>query len=440
MNYVSTGAPPGGLNPEASFREAVFEGLAPDGGLYIPCVMPSLSRAFLEALAGQDMAGIGAEVMAPFMDDIVRNDLTSILRDAWTFPIPLARIRNNLYLLELFHGPTLAFKDIGVRFLARILSHYLHASQREVTIAVATSGDTGSAVAHGFFNVPHISVFVLYPSDKISRLQEQQMATLGGNIRALEIGGTFDDCQRLVKQALADKEIVKARQLTTANSISLGRLLPQISYYLWGCTQFLQLTGNRAAAGGVTYVVPSGNFGNLTAAVYAKAMGAPIQHLIAATNVNDVGAQYLSTGVFNPRPAVQTCSNAMDVGNPSNLARLRAFYDDDPRRIREELSVVSVTDEETLLEIRRTFEECGKIVDPHTAVGLVAARRQPPGTPMIVTATADPAKFPEVIKRAIGIDIPLPSQLSEALGRPKLSKPMPADFSAFKKILLKSRN
>jgi threonine synthase len=437
MTYFSTSAASGSRSHAATFKEAVFAGLAPDGGLYVPDVLPLLPPSFLETLASHDLQSIGAEVTAPFVDDISRTNLTSILRDAWTFPIPLTQMSDNLHLLELFHGPTLAFKDIGVRFLARILSHYLQESHRDITIAVATSGDTGSAVAHGFFNVPHISVYVLYPSGKISRLQEQQMATLGANIHALEIEGTFDDCQRLVKQALADRGTVEARHLTTANSISLGRLLPQIGYYLWGCAQLLQQSGNREGWRKPTFVVPSGNFGNLTAAVYARAMGTPIGHLVAATNVNDAGAQYFSTGVFNPRSAVQTYSNAMDVGNPSNLARLMAFYNGKSGVTRRDVGAVSVTDQETLQEIRRTYEECGKIVDPHTAVGLVAARRQHPDTPVIVTATAHPAKFPEVIQRAIGIDIPLPSQLSEALRKPKVSTPMPADFSAFKKALLR---
>jgi threonine synthase len=436
MNYVSTGSGPGGQASRATFREAVFAGLAPDGGLFVPVALPLFAADFVHALPSQDLQGIGREVAAAFVDDISREDLTVLLARAWTFSIPLVPLHDNLFLLELFHGPTLAFKDIGVRFLAYILSHYLHASHREITIAVATSGDTGSAVAHGFFNVPHITVYVLYPSGKISRLQEQQMATLGGNIHALEVDGTFDDCQRLVKQALADKEVVEARGLTTANSINLGRLLPQIGYYVWGIAQWQRLSGIGKSAAAPTFIVPSGNFGNLTAAVYAKAMGVPIGDLVAATNINDAGAQYLRTGVFAPRAAVQTFSNAMDVGNPSNLARLRAFYGDDIVRIRKQIDVTSVSDEETLQEIRETYRECGKIVDPHTAVGLVAARRLSRGNPVIVTATAHPAKFPEVIKRALGIDIPLPAQLHEALDKPKLSKRLSADFPEFRKTLL----
>ena len=434
MKYVSTG----GQTPPTSFRNAVFAGLAPDGGLYIPESIPALPHGFISELSTQSLQTIGAEVASAFIDDISRSDLATLSARAWTFPIPLIHLKDNLYVLELFHGPTLAFKDIGVRFLARILSYYLQASHQEITIAVATSGDTGSAVAHGFFNVPHITVYVLYPSGKISPLQEQQMATLGGNIHALEVDGTFDDCQRLVKQALADGEVVGARHLTTANSISLGRLLPQIGYYVWAVAQWEAAYRSRSMEERPTFVVPSGNFGNLTAAVYAMAMGTPFGHLVAATNVNDAGAQYLRTGSFVPRAAVQTHSNAMDVGNPSNLVRLRSHFRDDVSEMRRRIDAVSISDEETLHEIRLTYEHCGKIVDPHTAVGLAAARKRSVNEPTIVTATAHPGKFPEVIERALGMRIALPAQLREALERHKQSEEIPAEYEAFRQVLLKS--
>jgi threonine synthase len=436
MKFISTEATAGSTTDGVTFRDAVFSGLASDGGLYIPESIPAFPAAFIDALPSTSLLEIGEAVAAAFIEDIPRNDITALVAGAWSFPVPLVRLRDNLFLLELFHGPTLAFKDIGARFLARTLSHYLHASQQKITIAVATSGDTGSAVAHGFFNIPHIDVFVLYPSGKISRLQEQQMATLGGNIHAIEVDGTFDDCQRLVKQALGDREVSAARGLTTANSISLGRLLPQISYYVWGVAQWQKEFGQNATGLQPAFVVPSGNFGNLTAAVYARAMGTPIRSLSAATNVNDVGAQYLRTGVFTPRAAVQTYSNAMDVGNPSNLARLRAYFAGNDASTGRHIDVTVVSDQETLDQIKRTYEECGKVVDPHTAVGLVAARRQTGETPVIVTATAHPAKFPEVIKRALGIDIPMPDQLKDALSRTKQSARMRAEFPEFRKILL----
>lgn len=432
MKYVSTG----GQTPPTSFRSAVFAGLAPDGGLYIPESLPVLPHGFVSDLSGQNLQTIGAEVSSAFIDDISRDELSALLTQAWTFPVPLVHLKDDLYLLELFHGPTLAFKDIGVRFLARIVSYYLQASDQDITIVVATSGDTGSAVAHGFFNVPRISVYVLYPSGKISRLQEQQMATLGGNIHALEVDGTFDDCQRLVKQALADKEVVEARHLTTANSISLGRLLPQIAYYVWGVAQWKGAYRSGSKEVAPAFVVPSGNFGNLTAAVYAKAMGTPIGHLVAATNVNDAGAQYLRTGSFVPRTAVQTYSNAMDVGNPSNLARLQSYFRGEAGALRRRIEAVSISDEETLHEIRLTYEQCGIIMDPHTAVGVAAARKQSGNGPTIVTATAHPGKFPEVVERALGIRISLPDSLRGAIGRAKQSVQVSAEYDAFRPMLL----
>jgi threonine synthase len=433
MKYVSTG----GKTPPTSFRSAVFAGLAPDGGLYVPESVPVFPPGFVGNLSGSNLRTIGEEVMSAYIDDIPNDDLATVLTRAWTFPIPLIHLKDNLFLLELYHGPTLAFKDIGVRFLARILSYYLQLSQQEITIAVATSGDTGSAVAQGFFNVPHISVYVLYPSGKISTLQEQQMATLGGNIHALEVDGTFDDCQRLVKDALADEAIVGARHLTTANSINLGRLLPQVAYYVWGVAQWeaAYRSGNMEET--PVFVIPSGNFGNLTAAVYAKAMGTPFRSLLAATNVNDAGAQFLRTGTFVPRRSVQTHSNAMDVGNPSNLARLRSHFRGDVGAMRGRIEAVSISDEETLHEIRVTYEKCGLIVDPHTAVGVAAARKRAGSGPTIVTATAHPGKFPDVLERALGVRIPLPEELLEASKRSKQSEPVPATYEAFREVLLR---
>lgn len=434
MNYVSTG----GRAPAVSFQAALFAGLAPDGGLYIPETLSPFSRAFIDNLSTTTLQAIGERLADAYIEDIPPDDAAALLRQAWSFPIPLRPLYRNISLLELFHGPTLAFKDIGVRFLARVLSFYLQASERDITIAVATSGDTGSAVAHGFFNVPHITVYVLYPSGRISHLQEQQMATLGGNIHALEVSGTFDDCQRLVKQALADAEVLKVRHLTTANSISLGRLLPQIGYYVWGAAQWRQ--ANPAAAPDVqpVFVVPSGNFGNITAAVYAKAMGAPVGNLVAATNANDAGAQFLRTGSFVPRSAVQTHSNAMDVGNPSNLSRLQSHFAGNVATMRSQIEAVSITDDETLREIRDTYEQSGVIVDPHTAVGLAAARQRGGDGPTVVAATAHPGKFPEVIQRALGTVPDLPAILREALEKPKLSVKLPADYDAVRRLLLHS--
>src|SRR5579862_1623939 len=352
-------------NLQRTFKDALFEGIAPDGSLFIPEKIPALSPAFLNSLPTQSLHSIGVEVCSPFIDEIPKTDLEAIIKNAWNFPIPLARLNDQIYLLELFHGPTLAFKDVGARFMAGVMSYFLAREQREVSILVATSGDTGSAVANGFFNIPHISVVVLYPSGKTSPLQEQQITTLGGNITAIEVAGTFDDCQRMVKQAFSDAELRSKRSLTTANSINVARLIPQIVYYFWATAQL-----QKFRKGIPIVTAPSGNFGNLTAAVYSKWMGNPVQSFIAATNVNDVVPEYLRSGTFTPRPSVQTYSNAMDVGDPSNFARIQALYGNDLDKIRNDIYAVRITDEETVAEIRRMYEKFGYIADPHTVVGI----------------------------------------------------------------------
>lgn len=432
MNFVSVR----GESPAISFHEALLRGIAPDGSLYIPERIPALPNSFLNHLDSESLHSVGTQVASLFIDEIPAGDVRKIIEQAWNFEIPLVHLEENLFLLELFRGPTLAFKDVGARFMAHALSYFLKNEQREITIIVATSGDTGSAVAHGFYNVPHCTVYVLYPSGKISKLQEQQMTTLGGNIHAVEVLGTFDDCQKLVKQSLADQEILRARTVTTANSMNLGRLIPQIAYYVWGFAQ-LQRLGMKEHP---TVVVPSGNFGNITAAVYAKGIGTPIEHFVAATNANDVVPEYLSTGTFTPRASVQTCSNAMDVGNPSNLARLQAFYRNDLHRMRGEIHAVRASDEETLGEIRNTFERTGYVLDPHTAVGVFAARRaqrtELSSRPLMIAATAHPGKFPDIVQQAIGEEITLPPALRDALSRPKQSTVIPAHYEAWKKIIL----
>ena len=430
-----------GESPSVSFREALFRGLSPDGSLYVPESIPLLKVQPVDHGMTRRFPDMATEVLSAFIDDLSREEIQSIAEQAFSFPIPLVKLEQNLFLLELFHGPTLAFKDIGARFMARTLSHFLEREKRDLTIAVATSGDTGSAVAHGFFNVPHISVFVFYPSGKISRLQEQQMTTLGGNIHAVEVEGTFDDCQLLVKRALGDRDLVLARNLTTANSINLGRLLPQVTYYFWATHLLQQALGSNGQPGaGFTVTVPSGNFGNLTASVYSKHMGAPIVRLISASNANEVVPEYFKTGVFRPRPSLQTFSNAMDVGNPSNFARLQALYGDNLHEMQQEIAAVSVTDGETLDEMRRTYEQSGYVLDPHTAVGVAASRKSQssgsPSEPTVVMATAHPAKFPEVVARALNTTIPLPHQLEDALRRPKHNIQIPADYMRMRELLL----
>ncbi len=420
-----------GRSQPVDFTTALLSGLADDGGLYVPEHLPGLPGAWTRATR---LAEVGEQVLAPFLESIPRDTLREIIEKAWDFPLPLRTLDDDIHLLELFHGPTLAFKDFGARLMAGVLSHLLEQDERKVTVLVATSGDTGSAVAHGFWNADRIKVFVLYPSGRVSPLQEAQMTTLGGNVHAMEVDGTFDDCQALVKQALTDPQVHSALTLTTANSINPGRLLPQIVFYAWGVIQ--QTAGDPRIP---RAVVPSGNFGNLTAALYAKTMGVPLGRLVAATNANDEVPEYLRTGTFTPAASIPTLSSAMDVGDPSNLARIQHLYDGHVDRIRADVEGVSVSDEETLDEIRNTRNRTGIVIDPHTAVGVRAARRLRSAgetAPFLVAATAHPGKFPDTIERALGEGIPVPESLSKALGKPKQSTPIKADYETWKKLLL----
>lgn len=417
--------------PSVSFRDALFQGIAPDGSLYVPSIIPQLPTEFIENLHQYSLVEIGTTIISTFIDEIPKNILQSIIQKTFHFPIPVKQLTDNLYLLELFHGPTLAFKDVGARFMAEVMGYFLSQEKRPITIVVATSGDTGSAVANGFYNIENVTVYILYPQGKISHLQEQQMTTLGGNIHAIEVVGTFDDCQALVKKSLVDEEL-QSLHLTTANSINIGRLLPQIIYYFWGLAELRQ----QGIKQDPIVVVPSGNFGNLTAAAYAKAMGAPIKHFVAATNCNDVVPHYLATGQLQPRPSVATFSNAMDVGYPNNFVRLLALYRDQLSEIRNAVTGMAISDDETLAEIKNCYHESQIILDPHTAVGVAAARRSiDHNTPIMVAATAHPGKFPDVIKRALGFDMPLPQALNKVLSLPKKSTVMSKDFTEWKAFL-----
>jgi threonine synthase len=427
-------------SPLVSFREALFRGIAPDGSLYIPESIPALP-SMLESLDSiENLPRVAAHVLSAYIEEISTEQIQAMADQAFSFPIPLVRLEEDLYVLELFHGPTLAFKDVGARFMASALSYFLEQEQRELTIAVATSGDTGSAVAQGFLNAPHISVFVLYPSGKISKLQEQQITTVGGNVHAIEVEGTFDDCQHLVKTALADERLVRACNLTTANSINLGRLIPQITYYVWGMLELQRRVGqppDRKLSANVC--VPSGNFGNLTAAAYAKRMGVSITRLISASNANEVVPEFFRTGSFRPRASIQTYSNAMDVGNPSNFARLQALYGHNLDTMKSDIASTSISDADTLAEMRQTYEQSGVILDPHTAVGVAATRKLKKtwaaSGPTIVAGTAHPAKFPEVVAEALHVTIELPKQLKDALGRAKQSTKIQADYQLLKRLL-----
>lgn len=430
-----------GSSAGVSFRDALLQSLAPDGSLYVPETLHPVASGFLGKLESASLQEIGEETLRQFVPDIPGQKLQRILNRAWTFPVPLRHLEDGIFLLELFHGPTLAFKDVGARFMALALSHFLLREERHATLAVATSGDTGSAVAHGFRSVPRVAACILYPSGKISALQERQMTTVGGNVCAIEVEGSFDDCQLLVKQALMDPELVRVRNITTANSINIARLLPQIAYYGWGIAQLFagcRSLGDRFRP--PVIVVPSGNLGNLTAAAYAKALGFPIRYLVAATNANDVFADYLHTGSYQSRTSVQTLSNAMDVGNPSNLGRLQALFHHDIAEIRRVIRAYRVSDAETLEEIRHTRERTGVVLDPHSAVGVCAARRHlrasPGDSPVIVGATAHPGKFPEVIERALGQPPEIPGPLQKALQARAQSIRMPCDYAALRSLIL----
>jgi threonine synthase len=426
-------------SPSVSFRDALFNGLAPDGGLYMPETIPRLTGEFLTNLSKQSLQTAGNQVPSTFIDDVPTREIVEIVARALSFPCPLVALEEGMYLLELFHGPTFAFKDFGARFMAEAFSYFLRNEQRELTIIVATSGDTGSAVAHGFYNHPHIKVFVLYPSGKISPLQEKQIATLGGNIVAVEVEGTFDDCQRLTKQALSDPELRKNRALSSANSINVGRLLPQIFYYVAGVGAWQSQVGETQKP--LWVVVPSGNLGNLTAGLFAKWMGLPIERFVAATNVNDVVPQYFKTGTYVPRPAIPTISNAMDVGNPSNLVRIRALYGEDLAKLKRDVEAVSVNDQQTLEELQRTYEKTSYVLDPHTAVGVAAARRVRSAVKgdlpaFLILATAHPAKFGKIIEPVVNVKLPIPIALASALDLPKKATLIPSSYNSLKDLFV----
>lgn len=414
MKWVSTAA----RAPRADLATALFRGLAPDGGLYLPERLEPLSPAVLESFRGAPFDQVALAVAKHLLgQDLAEEVLERVVREALSFPVPLAALGPGRYALELFHGPTCAFKDVGARFMARLMAALrargAAGSERPLTVLVATSGDTGSAVAHAFYGLPWVRVLVLYPWGKVSPLQERQFTTLGGNITAVAVDGTFDDCQRLVKQAFADPELSDL-DLTSANSINVGRLLPQVFYYFhaWG-----QLPEPPAE---LVISVPSGNFGNLTAGLMAKRLGLPVSRFVAATNVNDVVPQYLDTGRFEPRPSVATLSSAMDVGNPSNFARILALYGQDLGALRAEVLGAAYDDQATRAAIAQVFAATGYVLDPHSAVAWLGLRRaleERPAATGILLATAHPAKFAEVVEPVIGRAVPLPPQLAACLGK-----------------------
>ncbi len=422
-----------------SFREAVFAGLAPDGGLFHPVEMPDLSRFFASfndlTPFNKLAASISAALLAPEIDG---QTAARIVSRAFTFQPLLRRIDEQISLLELFHGPTSAFKDFGAQFLAACMEHFLREEGGRIQILVATSGDTGSAVANAFHNRRNIDVVILYPSGRVSDLQEKQLTTLGGNVHALEVEGSFDDCQRLAKEAFRDETLRHRLHLTSANSINIGRLLPQSFYYIFAASQKEHLGGKKPVI-----CVPSGNFGNLTAGVYARHWGLGIDSFIAATNVNDVVPQYLLSGAYNPKPSLKTLSNAMDVGNPSNFERLLEVFGRDRDAMKSMIRGVSVTDAETRRCMREAYEKHGIFLDPHTAVGFTAAQKSlrdghglRGDDQLVVLSTAHPAKFLDIVRDATGASPEIPEKLARCLALPKKSIKMGTDLGGLSRFLL----
>lgn len=419
---------------KVSFREAVFTGLAPDGGLFHPLETPDLAGLF-RSLAGKPsfLEVATAATAALFPDEIGKPGAEEICTRAFDFSPKLRPMTDEITVLELFHGPSCAFKDFGASFLASSMEYFLKSEKRRAVILTATSGDTGSAVARAFHGRDSIEVVILYPSGRVSPLQEKQLTTSGGNVHALEVTGSFDDCQRMVKEAFTDPILSREIPLTSANSINLGRLIPQSFYYMWAALQ-------EPTDAPLCFCVPSGNFGNLTAGVLAREWGLEVEKFIAATNINDVVPEYLKHRIFSPRPSVRTFSNAMDVGNPSNFERLLAIFENEWALMRNTLEEEVVTDEETSETIRRVFGETGRFLDPHTAVGFLAAERflrrgGHPGCRVITLATAHPGKFREIVEDATGRNVPLPPQLEAVLSLEKMSTVIENTGEALAKFL-----
>jgi len=429
MKYYSTN----NKNLKVSLRDAVIQGLAPDNGLYMPEHIPTLPNSFFESLHSLSLKDIALHAAKNLLgEDLPNEELNKIIDHTIQFDAPLVKIEDDIYTLELFHGPTLAFKDFGARFLSGLLGYFANQQSKEITILVATSGDTGSAVANAFLRVPGTRVVVLYPSGKVSEIQEKQFTTLGENIIALEVDGTFDDCQRLVKEAFLDEELKQELFLTSANSINIARLIPQSFYYF---NVYAQVSKKGRP---VVISVPSGNFGNLTAGLMAKKMGLPIHTFIAATNSNDVFPEYLRTKVFKPRNSSQTISNAMDVGNPSNFPRILELYKSDFINLSQDIKGYSFNDEETRNAMRIVYDRTGYIMDPHGAVGYLGLKeflKRNSKYSGIFLETAHPAKFKEVVDATIKHAVDLPQRLKEFMAGDKKTSKVSSSFLEFKSLL-----
>lgn len=434
MKYYSTNK----QSQSVSLQEAVVKGLASDRGLFMPEAIKALPSSFydhIEDLSFQEIAYRVADAF--FGEDIPADTLKDIVYDTLNFDVPLVKVDENIYSLELFHGPTLAFKDVGGRFMARLLSYFIRKEgQKDVNVLVATSGDTGSAVANGFLGVEGIHVYVLYPKGKVSEIQEKQFTTLGQNITALEVDGTFDDCQALVKSAFMDKELNDHLLLTSANSINVARFLPQAFYYFYAYAQLKKM--GQADNKKVVVCVPSGNFGNITAGLFGKQMGLPVSRFIAANNKNDIFYQYLQTGKYNPRPSVATIANAMDVGDPSNFARVLDLYKESHEAICRDISGTTYTDEQIRETVKTTYQQTGYLLDPHGACGFRALKEGlKEGEVGVFLETAHPAKFLETVESIIENKVTIPAKLQEFMKGEKQSLPLSKEFADFKAYLLK---
>lgn len=432
MKYYSTNK----NAPDATLEEAVVKGLAADRGLYMPAEIKKLPVSFFEEIDKLSFQEIAYRVADAFFgSDIPAETLKQIVYDTLSFDVPAVKVKDNIYSLELFHGPTLAFKDVGARFMARLLGYFIRKEgKKQVNVLVATSGDTGSAVANGFLGVEGIHVYVLYPKGKVSEIQEKQFTTLGNNITAIEVNGTFDDCQTLVKSAFMDKELNEHMQLTSANSINVARFLPQAFYYFYAYAQMKKL----GKADNLVICVPSGNFGNITAGLFGKYMGLPVKRFIAANNRNDIFYQYLKTGVYSPKPSVATIANAMDVGDPSNFARIYDLYGGSHEAITKEISGETYTDEQIRETVQAVYSETGYLLDPHGACGYRALAEQLQSEETgVFLETAHPAKFLQTVESILGVEVQIPDKLQAFMKGQKESVPMEKDFASFKSYLMK---
>lgn len=419
---------------DSSFENAVIKGLASDRGLYFPENITPLSPVFFETIEQKSNVDIAFEAIQQFInpeipDEILRN----IIKDTLSFEFPVVNINSSISALELFHGPTMAFKDVGARFMARCLGYFNSSNTNEVTVLVATSGDTGGAVAHGFLGVKGVRVVILYPSGKVSAVQEKQLTTLGQNITALEVDGTFDDCQDMVKKAFLDKDLTSKMQLTSANSINIARWLPQMFYFLFAYKQL------KSRYNSITFSVPSGNFGNICAGMVAQKLGLPVHHFIASNNDNNVVTRYLDSQNYLPLPSIQTISNAMDVGNPSNFIRIEALHDFDFEKLSSNLSSYSFSDEDTREALLEIYHNSGYVADPHGAVGYLGCKahlNSDNQTHFVFLETAHPTKFLDIVEDIIDKKIELPSQIQEVMDKTKVAIPVD-NYETFKAVLTK---